>query len=127
MIVIPLLLLIIVTAYGLATFLGGLVLSRPDFRNVASNVTIGVMAIVVGANIPVTFLPEPIQWFAQIFPITHGLEAIRSTMAGADGGEIARAAALCAVVGAAWTVIAALTFERFAEAGRRDGSIEFGD
>ncbi|MGH3651312.1 MAG: ABC transporter permease [Acidimicrobiia bacterium] len=125
--VMPLLLLVIVTTYGLATFLGAVVLRKPDLRNVVLNVTTGVAAIVTGANVPVEFFPTPIQWFAQIFPVTHGLQAIRETIGGARWAEIAPNVAACAAVGIIWIAIAALSFERFAESGRRDGSIEFGE
>lgn len=127
LVVIPLLLLVIVTTYGMATFLGAVVLRKPDVRNVVSNLTISVMAIVTGANIPVEFFATPIQWFAQIFPLTHGLQAIRETIAGAPWANIGPDVAVCLSVGLVWMVIAALSFERFAESGRKDGSIEFGD
>lgn len=124
---IPLLLLIIVSTYGLATYLGALVMRNPDTRNVVSNVAIGTMAAVTGANVPVAFFPAPIQWLAQGFPLTHGLRAVRDTVAGASFSDIAPDLAWCVLVGAGWMAAAALTFERFAESGRRDGSIEFGE
>lgn len=77
--------------------------------------------------IPVEFFPQPTQWFAQAFPLTHGLAAIRGTIAGQNFIDLRRDVALCILTGVIWMTIAALTFERFAEAGRRDGSIEFGD
>ncbi len=125
--VIPLLLVVVVATYGLAAFLGALVLRNPDLRNVVSNTTIGIMAIVTGANVPVAFFPMPVQWFAQVFPLTHGLEAIRGVIDGEGLLEMGHDIGWCVVTGTIWMAIAALTFERFAEAGRRDGSIEFGD
>lgn len=124
--VVALMLLVIVASYGVATYLGALVLRRPDLRNIVSNTTIGVMAIVTGANVPVEFFPAPVQWLAQLFPLTHGLAAVRHVFAGAPGSAVLSDAGWCAVLGAAWLVTAGLAFERFAEAGRRDGSIEFG-
>ena len=125
--VMPLLLLVIVTTYGLATFLGAIVMRIPDARNLVSNVTTGVVAIVTGANVPVEFFATPVQWFAHIFPVTHGLQAIRETIDGAPWAEIAPNVAACAAVGFIWITLAAISFERFAESGRKDGSIEFGD
>lgn len=127
LLVIPLLLLVIVTTYGMATFLGAIVLRKPDVRNVVSNLTISTMAIVTGANIPVEFFAAPIQWFAQVFPLTHGLQAIRGTISGAPWAAIGPDVALCLGVGVIWMAIAAFSFERFVEGGRKDGSIEFGD
>lgn len=125
--VVPLLLLVIVATYGMGTFLGAIVLRKPDVRNVVLNLATGVMAIVTGANFPVEFLATPVQWFAHIFPLTHGLRAIRETIAGAQWSAIAPDVGICLGVGVLWIAIAALTFERFAESGRQDGSIEFGD
>ncbi len=127
MLVMPLLLLVIVTTYGLATFIGAIVLRFPDTRNLVLNLTTGVVAIVAGANVPVEFFAPPIQWFAQIFPVTHGIQAIRETIDGAGWAEIGPDVAACAVVGLIWITLAAVSFERFAESGRKDGSIEFGD
>ncbi len=76
---------------------------------------------------PVGFFAAPVQWFAQIFPLTHGLQAIRETIAGDHWVDIGPDVAVCLGVGIVWIAIAALTFERFAESGRQDGSIEFGD
>lgn len=125
--VIPLLLVVVVATYGMGTFLGAVVLQNPDLRNVVLNLATGTMAIVTGANFPVEFLASPIQWFGQIFPLTHGLRAIRETITGARWADIAPDLGLCIVVGLIWMGIAAMTFERFAESGRQDGSIEFGD
>ncbi len=83
------------------------------------------MAIVTGANVPLAFFPEPVRWLAQAFPLPQGLEAVRGVFAGAGSSADLADAAWCALTGTAWLLVAALAFERFAEAGRRDGSIEF--
>jgi ABC-2 type transport system permease protein len=125
--IVPLLLVIIVATYGLGTFLGALVMRNPDARNVVMNLNTGVMAIVTGANVPVEFFPEVVQVFAQVFPLTHGLEAVRAVVGGAGLGEVGGEVGLTLLVGLAWATLAAITFERFAESGRRDGSIDFAD
>lgn len=124
---IPLLLLVIVSTYGLGLLLGALVMRKPDVRNVVQNLATGTMAIVCGVNVPVEFFPQPVQWFAQVFPLTHGLRAVRAVVDGAVFTEVAGDAGLCLLVGVMWMVIAASIFERFAEAGRRDGSIDFAE
>lgn len=121
--VIGLFVLIAAASYGMGLFLGGVVLRFPEARNVWFNVTVGVMAIVCGVNVTVEFFPLWVQGFAQAFPLTHGLEAVRS-VAG-DGGPIVVPMARCLVVGAGWYVLAAATLRLFAEQGRRTGSIDF--
>ncbi len=124
--VVGLLLLTMIAGYGLATFLGALVLRRPDLRNIVANTVIGVMAVITGANVPVEFFTAPVQWLAQLLPLTHGLAAVRHVFAGDPAAAVLADAGWCALAGVAWLLLAAASFERFAEAGRRDGSIEFG-
>ncbi len=125
--IIPVLLLTIIATYGLGTFLGAVVMRKPDVRNVAQNLATGIMAIVCGVNVPVEFFPQPVQWFAEIFPLTHGLRAVRGLVDGATLFEVAPHIGLCVLAGVSWIGLAAATFERFAEAGRRDGSIDFAE
>ena len=123
--IIPALFLISVATYGVSTLLGAIVLRKPDTRNIVANLAVGLMAIVSGANFPVTYLPTPIQWLSNVFPVTHGLRAIREIVAGASLSDTSSEIGLTLIVGIAWMTAAALLFERFFEAGRRDGSIAF--
>ena len=66
------------------------------------------------------------QAIASVLPVRHGLDGIRTLLSGGPLGTVARDAALEVAVGLGWLAVAALTFRRFAESGRRDGSIEFG-
>ena len=122
---IPILVLVVAATYGMGAFLGGVVLVAMDARNTVSNIVMGVMAIVCGVNVPVEFFPTWVQVFAQIFPLTHGLHAIRAVIDGTSAGPVLVDVGWCALAGLAWFVVASLWFERFAERGRQDGSIEF--
>ena len=115
----------IVASYGFALPIAALVLRRPSWRNAASNVTHNVMGLVCGALVPVAFWPLPVQWFAQIFPVTHSLRGLRVVLDGAPGawGVFAGALAIACALGAVWFVIGAFLLERFAEAARR-GTID---
>lgn len=124
--VVPLMLLVALSSYMLALFLGGLVLRAMSTRNVVSNVATGTMMAIGGVAVPVSYYPEPVQWLAQVLPLTHGLQAIRDTLAGEGGTTILSNAALEALVGLGWLAAAIVTFDHLAESGRRDGSIEFG-
>jgi ABC-2 type transport system permease protein len=115
----------IVASYGFALPLAALVLRRPSWRNAASNVTHNVMGLVCGALVPVAFWPLPVQWFAQIFPVTHSLAGLRTVL---DGGDAAwplfvLSLAVTLALGALWFAVGSWLLERFAEAAR-DGSID---
>jgi ABC-2 type transport system permease protein len=62
---------------------------------------------------------------AHVLPLTHGLAAIRDLLAGEQLAPILANAGLELAVGAGWLLLALASFNRLAEAGRRDGSIEF--
>ena len=124
--IVPLMLLVAVSSYMLALFLGGLVLRAMSTRNVVSNLTTGTMMAIGGVVVPVSFYPEPVQWLAHILPLTHGLQAVRDTLGGEANGTILANVALEALVGLGWLAAALLTFDHLAESGRRDGSIEYG-
>lgn len=126
LLVAPLVCLVALTSYALALFLGGWVVRAPAFRNVASNMTHTTIMAIAGVNVPVSFYPRPVEWLATILPLTHGLRAIRGVLAGGSAGGILANAGVELAVGLAWLALALVTFERFAEHGRRDGSIEFG-
>lgn len=125
LLLIPLLLLVSLSTYALGTFLGGLVLRAMSARNVVANLTWGTIFAIGGVNVPVSFYPEPVQWLANVLPLTHGLQAIRDVLSGVGGSEILLDVALEALVGVAWLTASLFTFNRLAERGRRDGSIEF--
>lgn len=125
LLIVPLMLLVALSSYMLALFLGGLVLRAMSTRNVVSNLATGTMMAIGGVVVPVSYYPQPVQWLAQVLPLTHGLQAIRDTLAGAGSATILSNVALEALVGLGWLAAALLTFNQLAESGRRDGSIEF--
>lgn len=125
LLVVPLMLLVALSSYMLALFLGGLVLRAMSTRNVVSNLATGTMMAIGGVAVPVSYYPEPVQWLAQVLPLTHGLQAIRDTLGGEGSATILANVAFEAFVGLGWLAAALLTFDHLAESGRRDGSIEF--
>lgn len=125
LLVVPLVTLVALSTYCLGVFLGGLVVRNPNLRNLVANLTWLTMAAICGVNVPLSFDPEPLRWLANGLPLTHGLQAIRGIVDGEAASTIAVQAGLEAVVGAIFLALAFLTFDRFAERGRRDGTIEF--
>jgi ABC-2 type transport system permease protein len=115
-----------VSVYCFALVLAGFVLRAPEMRNIAGNVAHLSLAVLCGVQVPVTYWPEPVQVVASVLPMNHGLAALRALL---DGEPLAGACwslLLECAVAAAWFGVAALTFNRFVEGGRRSGSIEFG-
>lgn len=122
----PLLVLVVaLSVYALGTFLGGIAARVPNTRNVLANVAQVTMMAICGVNVPLSFYPEPVQWLAQLLPLTHGLAAIRDLLAGEAAAVVLANVGLELAVGAGWLLLALFSFDRLAEAGRRDGSIEF--
>ena len=122
----PLVALIGLSSYSLAIFLGGWVVRKPSMRNVTSNVMHTTIMTIAGVNVPLAFWPLGVEWAAHALPLTHGLLAIRDLLAGEPLASLLPNVGLELLVGCAWLALAIVTFDRFAEHGRRDGSIEFG-
>ncbi|HUQ62667.1 MAG TPA: ABC transporter permease [Acidimicrobiales bacterium] len=119
------LVLVTVSTYMAATFLGGFVLRAPSTRRTVANVARLAMMAFCGVSVPLAVYPEGIQWVAQVLPLTHGLDAIRELFGEAEMGAVLSDAGLEALVGAGWMVASLATFRLLADAGRRDGSIVF--
>jgi ABC-2 type transport system permease protein len=119
----------VAATYCMALVAAAVVLRAPQLRNLASNAVHLTMGLFCGVLVPVTFWPTAVQWFAQIFPVSHGLASVRAALA-VDGGwletvNVATAGlATTALLGAAWFLIGTRTLEQFAASGRRSGAID---
>ena len=123
--VVPLVILTCASTYCLTLFLGSLVTRQPRIRLfVLSFWNTGVNAF-CGVFVPVAFWPDSVQTIVRFVPIAHGLQAIRLLLDEASAVAVLQEAALEAVVGLGWVVIAIFVMDRMANAGRKDGSIEF--
>jgi ABC-2 type transport system permease protein len=123
LLVVPLTLLVGASAYAFGTFLGGLLIRSRELSTLVSNVGLVTVMTLCGVNVPVNVFPAPVYWLAQLLPLTHGLLAIRSVLAG-DLGTAGWQAALELAVGAGWLGLCLVTFERFVRHGRRQGTLE---
>lgn len=124
LLIIPLTILIAASAYSLGTFLGGVVLGFRGLNSVVVNVGIVALMALCGVNVPLDAYPGPIAWVSRFLPITHGLIAVRDVLAG-DLGAAGLQALAEAGVATGWLVLCVLTFGRFVQRGRRNGSLEF--
>ena len=125
LLVIPLMLLIGLSAYCFSTFLAGVILRKRNINNLVVNTTIVTLMALCGVNVPVSFYPGWLEWISRCLPITNGLEAIRGVIDGAAWSVIAAHVGVEILVGSAWAILALATFGRFMRAGQRDGSLEF--
>lgn len=125
LLILPLLVLTCVGVYCFALLLGSLVTRAPRTRNIVHNSALTMLMAFAGVSVPVSFWPAPIEVWANLLPLTHGLAAIRLAFDGGALLDIAREAGWEAAVAAGWLALSLLTIDRMAEAGRADGSIEF--
>lgn len=122
------LLLVAITTYGYGLALAALVLRYMRLRNWATNLSYTVMMLICGVAVPLTFWPAWVQWAAQIFPLTHTLEAIRLLENGtSDAGVLLPHLGMSLLSALVWYAIGAILLERLAATGRRDGTIEFAE
>lgn len=125
LLVFPIAILVALSTYCLGIFLGGLVLRNGNLRNLVANLTWLTIGAIGGVNVPLSYDPAPLRLLADGLPLVHGLRAVRGVLDGAPPGAVLAQVAAEGAVGLAYLVLAYLTFDRFAEHGRRDGSIEF--
>lgn len=116
-------------SYALALVAAAIVLRGPRWRNVVSNVSHTSIMLIAGVTVPTGFWPGWCQSIAAALPLTHGLEAVRmlSESVAIEWVDVGLRAAAAAGLAALWLVVAAAAFSAFGQAGRRDGSIDFGE
>jgi ABC-2 type transport system permease protein len=122
----PLIVLICVSSYCYACFLGAVGLKNMNITWVLLNLGYLPIMTFCGVNVPVSFWPLPLRVIAYGLPVTHGLAAIRGILAGAPAGTVLGQAGQEAVVGACWLVVAWFVLERGVRQGIAAGTLEFG-
>lgn len=124
--VVPLTMLIAVSAYCFGTFLAGIVFRFRSINSLVVNTTYVGLMTACGVNVPLSYYPAGIEWLARCLPLTNGLLAIRGVFEGAPASTIVGYAALEGLVATCWVVLALLTFNQLAARGRLDGSLDYG-
>jgi ABC-2 type transport system permease protein len=125
LLVVPLTLLVGVSAYCFSTFLAGVIIRQREITGLLVNTTIVLLMTLCGVNVPVSFYPDWLAWISRCLPITNGLEAIRSLVDGDAWSTVGAHAGAEVLVASAWLSLALATFGRFMARGQRDGSLEF--
>lgn len=123
--VVCLLVVVALASYCLGLFLGALVLTAADLRNVVSNATLTAMMALCGVEFPRADLGPGLDRVGAVLPLTHGLHAIRGVLAGTAGAHTAVLAAQEAAVGGVWLVAATAVLGLRARRSRRDGAALF--
>lgn len=113
------------SSYCLGLFLGSLVLTAGDLRNVVSNGMLTVMMALCGPEFPPASLGRFFGHVGAFLPLTHGLRAVRGIF-GADGaGQIAGLTAQEALVGSCWLAVALTVLHLRARRSRHEGAALF--
>jgi ABC-2 type transport system permease protein len=111
------------TCAGLGLCIGSLGL-RGRSVSLFADVIAGGLLIISGANVPLDRLPDAVQSFSAIVPLTHGIEAARSVAAGADIGAIAGLLGKEVGIGAVYMTIGLVLVVVFEREGRRTGAFD---
>lgn len=117
-------LIVCVSTYGFALCMGALLSNRSQYRNIGLDLGGMIIMAFCGVSVPVEFWPTPVQWLANILPLTHGLAAIRMAIDHAAGPAIVREVLSELAVASGWLTISVLTMTHLFNGGRVDGSIE---
>ena len=96
------------------------------FRDVwvVSNVSVALLLLLTGVNVPADRLPGRLAAIGEFLPITHAAEAARLLAAGSGLGAAAPALGLEVAVGAGYAVLAAALLKVFELESRRHASLE---
>jgi ABC-2 type transport system permease protein len=124
---IPMIVLIAITSYCYGCFLGTVALRRLGLTWIALNFGYLPIMAFCGVNVPTSFWPRWVQAIGDVLPVTHGLHAIRATLAGAPAPFILRQLCLELLVGAGWLAIAAYSVGRVVRHGMAAGTLDFGE
>jgi ABC-2 type transport system permease protein len=124
---VPLIIAVSLSSYCFGLMLAGVVLRATTLRNIVGNVAWWSIALVGGVQVPTDFWPPWVRAIAQVLPLSHGLDGVRTAVVGGSVRHVALDFVLECAVGLGWLLIASLSFRWLAEGGRRTGSIEFGE
>lgn len=103
---------------------GAFVLTRR--ANMIANFIQSPIYLLSGMVVPVDDLPEFMQWFAYVFPISAGMTALRETLlAGAGFGDIAEPLARFAIVSAGLFVLGHWLLRRVENVAKRGDQLDF--
>lgn len=122
----PLLVPVICLAtFGYALFAGAFVARAPRIRIMINFGSTNVLMALTGVSVPVAFWPPSVRVLAELLPVTNGLRAVRLCFEDGAWLDIVELAGRELMTGCVWLALSVLTMDKLANAGRRDGSIDF--
>lgn len=113
------------SCYCLGLFLGSLVLTAQDLRNVVSNGVLTMMMAVCGPEFPPASLGPAVGRVGGYLPLTHGLQAVRDLFAAAGTARIAELTGQEAGIGCCWLAAALAVLTLRARRSRHEGAALF--
>jgi ABC-2 type transport system permease protein len=116
-------LLLSFTSCGMGLILGSLSLRTREAWAITSMVTIALY-IFSGVNFPVEVLPQPLQIISNSLPLTHGIQAARLAMNGADWSAVQFLFISELLIGLVYIGAGYFLFTRFEKLSLVDGQIE---
>jgi len=121
-------LLLVLTAGSLACGFFGLTLGAVGLRLrdvwLVSNVSVALLLLLTGVNVPAERLPDGMRTVGSVLPITHAAEAARRLVAGEGLGAAAGPLAAELAVGFGYAVLAAALLRIFEAESRRRASLD---
>jgi ABC-2 type transport system permease protein len=91
---------------------------------IIANLTMAVLLIFCGVNVPLDKLPHWMHIAAEGLPLTHAIAAARRVADGASLGSVGTSIAVEAALGLAYLAAGFMLLRVFEEQGRRTGSLE---
>jgi ABC-2 type transport system permease protein len=91
---------------------------------VLSNFFVYFLLLCAGVNVPLDLLPGWLSTIAQGLPVTHGVEAARDLVGGADLADVTGLLAAEALVGVVYTVLGLALLRLFELEARRGATLE---
>jgi ABC-2 type transport system permease protein len=118
-----LLLLAAFACTGLGMLTGAIGLRMRDVP-IMANLTMAVLLIFCGVNVPLDALPGWMHAVAEVLPVTHAIAAARHVAAGASLGSVDRDVAIELALGAAYLIAGLGLLRWFELEGRRRGTLD---
>jgi len=80
--------------------------------------------LLCGVNFPISYLPEWLRPFSNVFPLTYGVQAVRDVAAGAGLAEVSLLVALMLGLGSLFFAMAYALFNHFEKMALKRGSLD---
>lgn len=124
LLVLPILLVVSLACYCYGCLVATLVYRFEFLNRSATNLAYLTVTVLAGINVPISFWPLPLRLCSEVLPVTHGLVAVRTLLAGGAATTVLGQVLLEIVVGAGWLTLAIVALRRAVEADRRSGRLE---